>query len=84
MKDVRDEVLSVKLMYKGIDLSPAIEFSYRSVWNPTMLPKIGFFAWEASWCKVLTLDQLKRLANKCFLCEENEETICNTRNYYNS
>ena len=75
LKDVRDEVLSVKLMYKGIDPSPVIEFSYRLVWNPTMLPKIGFFACEASWCKVLTLDQLKRLANKCFLCEEDEETI---------
>ena len=44
-----------------------------------MPPKIGFFAWEASWGKVLTLDQLKRcgraLANRCFMCEEDEETI---------
>ena len=44
-----------------------------------MPPKLGFFAWEASWGKVLTLDQLKRkgipLVNRCCLCEENEETI---------
>ena len=38
-----------------------------------------FFAWEATWGKVLTLDQLKRrgrsLANRCYLCENEEETI---------
>ena len=40
---------------------------------------MGFFAWEASWGKVLTLDYLKRrgrvLAIRCFLCEEEEESI---------
>ena len=44
-----------------------------------MPTKFGFFAWEASWGKVLTLDQLKKrgraLANRCFLCGEGEETI---------
>ena len=44
-----------------------------------MPPKIGFFAWEASWGKVLILDHLKRrgraLANRCFLCVEDEEAI---------
>ena len=45
-----------------------------------MVPlKVGFFAWEASWGKVLTLDQLKKrgrsLANICYLCEEEEETL---------
>ena len=37
------------------------------------------FSWEASWGKVLTLDYLKRrgrvLANRCFHCEEEEESI---------
>ena len=37
------------------------------------------FAWEAAWGKVLTLDQLKRrgmtVANRCFMCEEEEENI---------
>ena len=44
-----------------------------------MPTKVGFFAWEASWGKVLTQDQLKRrgwiLANRCFLCCDDEETI---------
>ena len=66
-------------MYKGLDLSPFIEFPYRSVWNLVVPSKIRFFAWVASWGKVLTLDQRKcrgrALANRCFLCEEDEETI---------
>ena len=41
--------------------------------------KVDFFAWEASWGKVMTLDQLKKrgrfLANRCYLCEEEEETL---------
>ena len=44
-----------------------------------MPTKVGFFAWEASWGKFLTQDQLKRrgwiLANRCFLCCDEEETI---------
>ena len=47
-KDVREKWFSVKIMYKGLDPSPAIEFPYRSVWNPVVSPKIGFFAWEAT------------------------------------
>ena len=42
---------------------------------------MGFFAWEAAWGRILTLDILKRcgrvIANICFLCEEMEETVDN-------
>ena len=38
-----------------------------------------FFAWEASWGKILTLEQLQRrgysLANRCFLCLSEVETV---------
>ena len=44
-----------------------------------LLKWVLFFAWEASWGKVLTLDQLKKrgwtLANRCFLCYAEEESI---------
>ena len=44
-----------------------------------MPSKMGIFSWEAAWGKILTLDNLKRrgmaFANRCFLCEEDEETI---------
>ena len=79
LKDVKEKGFSVKIMYKEFDLPTAFDFPYRLVWNPVVPPKIGVFAWEAAWGKVLTLDQLKRrgmtFANRCFLCEEDEETI---------
>ena len=66
-------------MYKGFDPSPAFDFPYRLVWNPVVPPKIGVYAWEATWGQVLTLDQLKRsgmtLVNRCFMCKEDEENI---------
>ena len=44
-----------------------------------MPPKVAFFAWEASWGKVLTLELLQRrgfsLANRCFLCLSEVETV---------
>ena len=70
---------SVMTLYSGLDLSPETEFPFRSIWNFVIPSKISFFAWEASWGKAITLDQLKRrgraLANKCCLYEDDEETI---------
>ena len=44
-----------------------------------MQPELSFFAWEASWGKVLTLDRIQKrgwaLANKCFFCQTFEESI---------
>ena len=44
-----------------------------------MPPKVAFFAWEASWGKVLILDQLQKmghsLENRCFLCLSEVETV---------
>ncbi|RVW17454.1 Transposon TX1 uncharacterized 149 kDa protein [Vitis vinifera] len=49
------------------------------IWNVNVQPKISFFAWEATWGKVLTLDMVQKrgrtLANRCFMCLEKEETI---------
>ena len=79
LKDSISDGFSVRHMYRKLMFSPPFDFPSKSIWNPIVPPKLGFFAWEASWGKVLTLDQLKRrgipLANRCFLCEEYEETI---------
>ena len=45
LKGSRDERFSMKLMYKVIDQSPDIVFPFRSIWNPTVPPKMGFLAW---------------------------------------
>ena len=79
LKKKNAKTFSVSLMYCKLRHSPPTIFPWRSIWNPIVPLKLGFFAWEASWGKGLTLDQLKRkgipLVNRCCLCEENEETI---------
>ena len=41
--------------------------------------KQPFFAWEATWGKILTLDKLQRkgwhLLNRCYLCGRDEESV---------
>ena len=53
---------------------------FPTAWFGTIVPpKIGVFAWEVAWGKVLTLDQLKHrgmtFANRCFMCEKDKKTI---------
>ncbi|RVX05413.1 hypothetical protein CK203_013534 [Vitis vinifera] len=54
-------------------------FPVKIIWNPWVPSKVRFFAWEACWGKVLTLDQLQRrgwsLVNRRALCKEESETI---------
>ena len=54
-------------------------FLFKNIWMASVLSKVSFFAWEAAWGKVLTLDKLQRrgwhLPNRCFLCGCVEETI---------
>ena len=48
-------------------------------WRVNVPPKVAFFAWEASWGKTLTLEQLQRrgysMANRYFLCLSEVETV---------
>ena len=60
MKDVKDVRFSVKHFYLLLAMVWDSLFPFRFVWNPWVPTKVGFFAWEASWGKVLTLDQLKK------------------------
>ena len=72
---------SVKLLYEALNriVAEPRSFPALSVWNSLVPLKVGFFAWEASWGKVMTLDQLKKrgrpLANRCYLSEEERETL---------
>ncbi|RVW95979.1 Histone-lysine N-methyltransferase EHMT2 [Vitis vinifera] len=50
----------------------------RMVVAGTLGPSESFFAWEATWAKILTLNQLQRrgwrIPNKCYMCKEDEES----------
>ncbi|RVW39006.1 putative ribonuclease H protein [Vitis vinifera] len=67
----------IPLFYVGAGGLPL--FPSERIWRARVPPKVAFFAWEASWGKVLTQEQLQRrgfsLANRCFLCLSEEETV---------
>ncbi|KAJ9702452.1 hypothetical protein PVL29_004269 [Vitis rotundifolia] len=69
----------VKEAYSLLARSDDIGFPSRSIWVARVPTKVAFFAWEATWGKVLTLDRLQRrglqLPNRCFLCGCEEESV---------
>ena len=70
---------SVKYLYNALELGDSSSFPSNCIWNVWVQPEISFFAWEPMWGKSLTLDLVQKrgwaLANRCFRCHENEETI---------
>ncbi|KAJ9683534.1 hypothetical protein PVL29_019210 [Vitis rotundifolia] len=69
----------VKEAYSLLARSDDIGFPSRNIWVARVPTKVAFFAWEATWGKVLTLDRLQRrglqLPNRCFLCGCEEESV---------
>ena len=69
LKETKNGNFSVKLLFKAMDRFENVVFPYKFIWNSWVPTKVDFFAWEASWGKFLTLDNLKKkgkaLANKC-------------------
>ena len=55
------------------------EAPVKILWNPCVPTKVGFFAWEVWWGKVLTMEQVKRrghqLASKCSFCGNAKESL---------
>ena len=47
------------------------------IWNPWVLTKLGFFSWEATWGRILTMNQLRKrdwtLVSRCFFCKDEKE-----------
>ena len=64
---------SVKSLYRALQPVSLASFPSKIIWNSRVQPKLSFFAWEASWGRVLTLDRFQKkgwaLANRCFLCQ---------------
>ena len=54
-------------------------FPKNGIWVENVPSKLAFFAWEATWGRVLTLDRLQKrgwqLLNRCYLCGSEEENV---------
>ena len=59
-KKTKSGLFTVKSLYSAEEPGSTVRFPRKLIWNPYVPPRVGFFAWEASWGKVLNLDQLKR------------------------
>ena len=55
----RNGLFRVKEAYRMLDKPNATVFPARRIWVDKVPTKVCFFAWEATWGKVLTLDRLQ-------------------------
>ena len=55
-KMTKNGEFSVKSLYGALRTRNATPFPWNIIWSPCVPSKVGFFAWEASWGKVLILD----------------------------
>ena len=79
LRQGRNGQFRVKEAYSLLTNPNDTGFSSRSIWVARVPTKVVFFAWEATWGNVLTLDRLQRrgvqLPNCCFLCGCEEENV---------
>ena len=70
---------SVKEAYSRLDRPLEVVFPKNKIWVERVPTKIMFFAWEATWEKILTLNKLQKrgwqLPNRCFLCACEAENV---------
>ncbi|KAJ9703718.1 hypothetical protein PVL29_005138 [Vitis rotundifolia] len=78
-KGGKDGLFKVKKAYNILTNPIDAVFPISNIWVENVPTKMAFFAWEAAWGKVLTLDRLQRrgwqFPNCCFLCGCEEESI---------
>lgn len=55
----RHEIFS-KPLHPCLELNIGMQFPTDLIWNSWVLTKVGFFAYEAAWRQILTLDRLKK------------------------
>ena len=54
----KNEKFSIETLYNALEPGNHAAFPTKVIWNSWVSPKMSFFAWEATWNKVLTLDHI--------------------------
>ena len=69
----------IRVAYNLLAAPNPLVFPGKSIWVDKVPTKVAFFAWEATWEKILSLDRLQKrgwqLPNRCFLCGCEEENV---------
>ena len=78
-KGKKNGSFSVKTCFDLLEGGSQQSVPIKMLWNPTVPTKVGFFAWEVWWGKILTMDQLKKrgfsLVSRCAFCGKDEEFL---------
>ncbi|KAJ9671525.1 hypothetical protein PVL29_025297 [Vitis rotundifolia] len=73
------DFFQIRDAYNLLVVPNPLVFPKKSIWVDKIPTKVAFFAWEATWEKILTLDRLQKrgwqLPNRCFLCGCEEESV---------
>ena len=59
-KENKNGTFSVKSFYSSFSRDIKPPFPARTIWTPWVPIRTSFFGWEAAWCRLLTIDRLKR------------------------
>ncbi|KAJ9677624.1 hypothetical protein PVL29_022550 [Vitis rotundifolia] len=74
----RKGMFKVKSYYRSLKEDNSPLFPAKEVWGSYAPLRTRFFAWEAVWGKISTIDMLMRrgwsMVNRCILCKEDEES----------
>ena len=74
----KNDSFSVRSLYRSLTKASNDPFPWSIIWRSWAPMRVSFFAWEASWNRILTIEQLKRrdwnMSNRCYLCKVEEET----------
>ena len=54
------DIFRIRDAYKLLAAPNPLVFPKKSIWVDKVPTKVAFFAWEATWEKILTLDRLKK------------------------
>ena len=77
-KNSKNDSFSIRSLYRSFTRASSDPFPWSIIWRSWAPMRVSLFAWEASWNKILTIDQLKRrgrnMPNRCYLCKMEEET----------
>ncbi|RVW45237.1 hypothetical protein CK203_067434 [Vitis vinifera] len=72
---------TVKSLYTALESGKSISFPWSNIWKTWAQPRVGFIAWEATWRKVFTLDQVQKMGGHwridvfCVILRKNPYTI---------
>ncbi|RVW97276.1 hypothetical protein CK203_025870 [Vitis vinifera] len=73
------DIFRIRETYNLLVAPNPLVFPKKSIWVDKVPTKVAFFAWEATWEKILTLDRLQKrgwqLPNRCYLCGCEEENV---------